>query len=161
MKASCGVKCPRVFQFRVERVPFDVFHHHVNHAVAGGPQIVNRDGIGMAKAARGLAFATKAPQPFRIATHFRREDFYRDAVAQQDVTRAETRRPCRLCPALIRFDTGRQELCQRSTRIVFQNFAVDGTETDCVLVFGFADGAVFHRLTSLQRTIGERRIDGT
>ena len=79
---------PASFQLCVERMALDVFHDHVDHAVAGGAQIINSDGIRMTKAPRRLALASKTAQPFGIVPHLRRQDLDGHAVAEQDVTRA-------------------------------------------------------------------------
>src|SRR6185312_989136 len=73
------------FQFRIEGVTFDILHHHVDHAVGCGAKIINSDGVGMTKAASGLALTTKTTQPLRIRTHFRRQNFYGDTIAEKNV----------------------------------------------------------------------------
>src|SRR5438270_13701347 len=68
-------------QFSVERLAFYELHHHVNESVACGPQVIDRDGVRMAKAARGLSFASKASEPLGVVAHLRRQDFYCHLVA--------------------------------------------------------------------------------
>src|ERR1043166_8880811 len=98
----------------------------------------------MTKASSGLAFATEAPQPLGVGAHFRRQDFYRDAIAQQDV-------PCQVNRTHPAFAKQRFNLilaiedgANERGRIVFKYLAVGGTEADIILVFCFADSAVFH-----------------
>ena len=77
------------FQFGVESVSFDVLHHHINHAIAGCPQVVDGDGVRMTKTARRLTFTTKATQPFGIVPHFRWQNFYRHPVAEENMAGAK------------------------------------------------------------------------
>src|SRR6266508_193765 len=69
-----------------ESVALAVFHHEIDRALAGGAQIVNCNCIRMSKTASSLPLALKTAQPFSIAAHFRRQDFDRDAIAEQNVT---------------------------------------------------------------------------
>ena len=75
----------------IERVTFDVLHHHVDGAVGGSAQIVNCNCVWMTKTTRRLSFAPETSQPFGVVSHFRRQNFDGDAIAKQDVARTINR----------------------------------------------------------------------
>ena len=61
-----GGKPSARFDSVIERMTFDILHHHVDGAVSGGAKIVNGHCVGMAKTTRRLSFAPEASQPFGV-----------------------------------------------------------------------------------------------
>ena len=83
-----GRKSSVLFQLTVKGGSLDVFHDQINCSIARRTQVINGHGVVMTKAARGLAFALKTAEPFSVTAHLWRQDFDRDAIAEQNVARA-------------------------------------------------------------------------
>src|SRR5438067_2165892 len=105
----------------------------------------------MTKSPRGLAFALKSAQPFGVAAHFWRQNFDRDAIAEQDMTRAIDGAHSTF--AQHGFDLVLAVECSADERrrIFFENLAVFRAEANAVVEFFVASGAVLHSGASLQQ----------
>ena len=80
-----------LLQLAVERVPLDVLHDHVDHAVAASREVVDGDGVRVSERARGLALALEALEPLRVVAHLGAKGFDDDLIAQEYVARAVDR----------------------------------------------------------------------
>jgi len=139
-----GRKLSVLSQLSVECVALDVFHHEIDRAVAGSAQIVNCNRIRVAKASRRLALALEAAQPFGIAAHLRRQDFNRDAIAEQNVPRAIDRAHPPFAQHAFDLILAVEHAADQGRRIFFQNFTVLRAKAHRVIEFFVADRAVLH-----------------
>jgi hypothetical protein len=98
----------------------------------------------MSKSTGCLAFASKPSEPLGVATNFGRQNLYRYAIAEQDVAGEIN------CPhatlAQQRFDLvlAVEDGVHQGRGIIFQNFAVNWTETHAFIEFGLADRTMLH-----------------
>src|SRR5437899_1025509 len=101
----------------------------------------------MPKASRGLTFALKAAQPFRVAAHLRRQHFNCHAIAQQDVARAihcaHAASPEQCFNLILTVENAADERLW----IFLQHFAVFGTEAYVVVVLAITGGTKLHAET--------------
>ena len=111
----------------------------------------------MTKAARCLAFALKPAQPFGVAPHFRRQDFDRHAVAQQDMAGAIDGAHTAFAQHGFDLILAVEGRADQRRRILFQDFAVFRAEAYAVVEFFVAGRAVLHAEVSLQRS-GEKSV---
>jgi formyltetrahydrofolate hydrolase len=89
----------------------------------------------MSKAARRLAFALKAAQPFGVTAHFRRQDFDRNPVTEQNVTRAIDCAHAALPQQRFDLVLTVEGFAHERAGIFFQHLAVFRAETYAVVEF--------------------------
>src|SRR6185503_17490172 len=98
----------------------------------------------MTKSPGCLPFATKAAQPFRVVSHFRRQNLNGHSIAQQDVpSQVNCSHPTLTEEGFDLILTIKDSANERR-RVVFQHLTVSGAEAHIVVIFSFADGAIFH-----------------
>src|ERR1044072_2283675 len=98
----------------------------------------------MTKTPRCLAFASKSSQPLGIRSDFRRKDFDRDAIAEQDVAGAIDCTHSAFAEQRFHLVLAVEHGVDDGYRIDLENLAVNRAEGYAVLVFRFAESAVFH-----------------
>jgi hypothetical protein len=89
----------------------------------------------MAKAAGGLPFPLKTAQPFGVAAHFRRQNFDRHAIAQQNVARAIDGAHTAFTQQRFDLVLAIEGFTDKRAGILFQDLAVLGTKTYGVVEF--------------------------
>src|SRR5678815_2883691 len=104
----------------------------------------------MTKAAGCLSFATKATQPFSVVANLRRQDFYRDAITQQNVTRQINRSHPALAKQRFNLVLAVEHRTNDGRRVIFQHLPVSGAEADTVLKLCFTDCAISVSYTHLR-----------
>src|SRR5687768_7675698 len=135
---------PVFFEFSIKRLAIDVFHDHVNRAVACRSQVVNRNGVGVPQASCRLALATEASQPVRIVSHLGRENLDRNAIAKQNVACQIDRTHSALAQQGFDLILAIEDRTHQRRGIVFQNLPVSRAEAHIIFKLCFAKGAVFH-----------------
>jgi hypothetical protein len=98
----------------------------------------------MAKSACGLAFATEPSQPFCIVSHLRRQNFYGDTIAKQNVARTIHCTHSTFAQHRFNVVLAVENSIDQGLLILFKDLAINRAEGDCVFVFCFAERAVFH-----------------
>src|ERR1041385_5185846 len=98
----------------------------------------------MTKAAGCLPFAAKSTQPFTIVANFRRQDFYRDAITEQNMARQVNGAHSTFAQQRFDFVLTVEDGADKGGGIFFQDLSVNGAETNAVVVLSFANGAVLH-----------------
>src|SRR5262245_2840980 len=98
----------------------------------------------MTKTTRRLPFTSEPAQPLNVGPHFRRQNFYRHPIAEQDMTRAIDSAHAALTEQRFHLILAVEHRVDNRSRISLQHFAVNRTEAHAVIIFCFAGGAVFH-----------------
>src|SRR5688572_25825437 len=98
----------------------------------------------MAKAPGGLAFTPESSQPLGVVAHFGRQNFYGDAVPQQNMPRKINGPHAALAEQRFDLVLPIEDGAHQRFGILFQDFAARGAKAHTIIVFGIANGAVFH-----------------
>jgi hypothetical protein len=98
----------------------------------------------MTEATGGLAFTSKATEPFGIVLHFARQNLYGNSIAKQDVTAKVNGAHAAFAEQGLDFVLAVEDSVDQRGRIVFQNFAVGRAKAHAVFEPGFTNCAVFH-----------------
>src|SRR6266496_5442421 len=144
LKCFPSSKAAAFLNFGIERTTFNIFHHHVDRAIAGRAKVVNRHSVWVTKATRCLAFAPEPAEPLCISTYLRWKDFYRYTITKKNVARAINRSHPTFAQHRLNLVLAVEYGIDNRRWVIFQDFTVYGAEANAVVVFGFANSAVFH-----------------
>src|SRR5687767_302177 len=98
----------------------------------------------MTKPPCSLPFATKATQPLGIVAYLRRQDFYRYAIAQQDVSRKVNCAHSALTKQRFDFVLAIKHRAHDRRRIIFEHLTVSWAKAHTIVVLLITNCAVFH-----------------
>src|SRR5215208_1654578 len=98
----------------------------------------------MTKTTGGLAFTSEASQPLGVGSHFRRQYFDRDTVAEENVPRAIDCSHPAFAEQRFHLVLAVENGVDDGSRVGLEDLAINRTEANAVVVFRFAGSAVFH-----------------
>src|SRR5258705_14011154 len=88
VECFAGGELTTLLDLGVERITFDVLHHHVDGTVSGSAEVVNCYCVRMAKTTGGLTFSPKTTKPLSISADLHRQDLYCNTIAQENMASA-------------------------------------------------------------------------